>query len=186
MDNSIRNKKKFSFVYKLFACLLFILTLCLVVSILSLNVLSFLLSLLVIIVILGVSGLSILLLLKSRIKRIGLVISVLLLIIYGIIFFYINKTNDFLDNLNLGYKTYNYSVVVRNDNVYKKINDIRDLDVGYYNDGSVQGEKALDKVFRRVEFERVEYDDTNSLVDALFNEEVDAILIEDSYLNILS
>ena len=80
MDNSIRNKKKFSFVYKLFACLLFILTLCLVVSILSLNVLSFLLSLLVIIVILGVSGLSILLLLKSRIKRIGLVISVLLLI----------------------------------------------------------------------------------------------------------
>lgn len=186
MAKSKRNKKKVSLLYKIFAFLLLIVTLFLIGSIVYLNILNAVLLILVIGIILIVSGFSLLLMLKSRKKKTGFGISVLLILIFGLLSFYINKTTGLLSNLNLNYKTYNYSVVVLKTSPYKKIKDIDGMKIGYFDDGSVEMDKALNKVLEKVELESTGYEDNHSLADALLEKEVDAILIEDSYLEILN
>ena len=56
-------------------------------------------------------------------KQIPSVIAFLLSIIMLLGSFYTLKTDGLLNNLNLNYKTYNYSVVVLKSNNYKKIED---------------------------------------------------------------
>ena len=178
-------KKKIPFLYKLFAIILGLVTLFLVGSIIYLNILNLLLLILVIGIILLFSGFSILLMLKSRKKKFGFGLSVILILLFSILVFYINKTTGLLANLNLTYKTYNYSVVVLDNSSYKKLKDINGLNIGYYDDGSVENDEALDKVLKKVELENTSYEDTHALANALLEEEVDAILIENSYLDIL-
>lgn len=180
-----KKKKKLPFLYRLFAIILLIMSLMLIGSIIYLNILNVSLLLLVVIVILGISLLSILLLLKSKIKKIGLGLSVVLILLFGILIFYINKTSDFLNDLGLDYKTYNYSVVVKNDSDYLKLKDIKKGSIGYFADGSVEVDKALDKVLKKGDLEGLGYEDTHTMAYDLLKEDVDAILIENSYLDIL-
>lgn len=186
MSKINKKKKKLPFIYKLFACILSVITLILVGSILYLNILSLPLLILVMAIILILSGFSILLMIKSRKKKTGFGISLILILLFSILIFYINKTTGLLSNLNLTYKTYNYSVVVLKDSPYEKLKDINGLNLGYYDDGSTETEKAKNKVLKKVELETTSYEDTHTLANALLEETVDAILIEDSYLEILS
>lgn len=185
MSKSVKKKKKVPFLYRVIAVVLGIATLLLVGSIIYLNILNFPLLILVLIVILGISCLSILIMLKSRIKKIGFGFSVVLVLMFSVLAFFINKTTGLLSNLNLSYKTYNYSVVVVESDSYEKLNDINGLSLGYYDDGSVENDKALNKVLKKVDVDSAGYEDTHSLAMALLNGEVGAILVEDSYLDIL-
>ena len=181
-----KKKKKKPLLYKIITCLLLIVSLFLIGSIICLNVLNSVLLILVIGIILIISGFNILLMLKSKKKKTGFGISVLLILIFGLLSFYINKTTGLLSNLNLTYKTYNYSVVVLKDSSYEKIKDIDGLTLGYFDDGSVEMEKALNKVLGKVELETTGYEDNHTMAEALLSDTVDAILIEKSYLEILS
>lgn len=179
-------KKKTPFIYKVFAILLILVSLFLIGSIIYLNILNFLLLVLVSGIIFIISGFSVLLMLKSRKKKTGFGISLLLIIIFSLVSFYINKTTGLLSNLNLTYKTYNYSVVVLKSSPYKKIKDISGLKIGYNDNGSVEMDKALNKVLEKIELESTGYEDNYELADALLTGESDAILIENSYLDILN
>lgn len=180
-----KKKKKVPFIYKLFAIILLLVTLFLIGSIIYLNVLNLPLLILVISLIIIFSGFSSLLMLKSRKKKTGFGFSIILIMIFSLLIFYINKTTGLLSNLDLAYKTYNYSVVVLESSPYKKIKDISGLNLGYYDDGSVEMDKALNKVMKKVELENTSYNDNHTLANSLLDGEVDAILIEDSYLDIL-
>ena len=186
MSNNVKKKKKISFLYKLFSIVLSIISLLLIGAVIYLNVLNLPLLILIIIFILAVCGFSILLMLRSRIKKIGLGLSVIFLILFCILIFFISKTTGLLNNLNLSYKTYNYSVVVRKGTSYERLNDINGLNIGYYDDGSVENDKALNKILKKIELENFGYEDTHTLANALLENEVDAILIENSYMEILN
>jgi len=186
MPKNIKKKKKTPFLYKITSILLEIITIILLGSIIYLNILSLPLLILAMITIIIISSISILLMLKSKIKKTGFTFSLILIPIFIILVFYINKTTGFLNNLNLTYKTYNYSVIVTESSSLKKINDIKLTNIGYYNDGSFEVNKALDKISKKVELESIGYEDTRTLANALLNNEVDAILLEDSYFEILN
>ena len=183
MTESINYKKYISLIYILSSIILGITAIFLLVSIIIINILNIPLLILVIFFIIGIVYGSIFLLFKSKIKRIGLGITVILTLLFSILISYINKTTNFLSSINLTYKTYNYLVVVRN-NTYKELNDIKEL--GYIDDDSLEGDKALKKIKSKVYIDSIGYRDSYSLVKALLKNEVDAILIENSYLEILN
>lgn len=186
MTKKSRKKKKVPVLYKICSFLLIFVSLFLMGSIAYLNVLNFVLLGLVIIIISSITFFCVLLMLRSRKKKTGFVFSFLLILVFALLSFYINKTTGLLNNLDLDYKTYNYSVVVLKDSSYKKVKDINEKKLGYFDDGSVESEKAIEKVLGKVELEKDSYEDTHTLAKALLEGTEDAILIEDSYLDILS
>lgn len=181
-----KKKKKLPFIYKLFSSLLALITVLFVGSIIYLNVLNFLLLIIALIFIIFISSFTILLMTKSRKKKTGFCLSIILILIYSFLSFYILKTTDFLSKLNLNYKTYNYSVVVLKTSPYQKLKDINGLNIGYYADESPETTKALDKFQKKVELEPTPYEDNHTLANELLDEKVDAILIENSHLEMLN
>lgn len=181
-----KKKKKKPFIYRLFSWILIIISLFLIGSIIYLNVLNIPLLILVMFLIFIVDGFIILLMLRSKKKKMGFGISVILILLFSLLSFYINKTTGLLSNLNLNYKTYNYSVVVLKTSPYEKIKELDGKNIGYFDDGSVENDKALNKVLGKTELESTSYEDTHALANALLEEKEAAILIEDSYLEILS
>ena len=104
----------------------------------------------------------------------------------GLLSFYLLKTAGLLDNLNLNYKTYNYSVVVLKSSNYDKIGDIEGESLGYYKTDGNECKKSLEKLAKKVDTDNKKYDDVNTMAADLLNEKVEAMLIEDSYLKILN
>lgn len=180
-----RTKKK-PLIYRIFSWILILLSIFLVGSIIYLNILNIFYLLLIIVAILLVDSVSIFLMLRGKKKKTGLGIATILILLFGLLSFYITKTTGLLSSLNLNYKTYNYSVVVLKNSTYKKLKDINGKSLGYYDDGSEENKKALDKVLGKVELEPTSNEDTHKLANCLLEEQVDAILIEDSYLDILN
>ncbi|MBQ6494776.1 MAG: LCP family protein [Bacilli bacterium] len=118
---------------------------------------------------------------KKRTKIITLIITLLM----GLFSFYTLKTNGLINNLNLNYKTYNYSVIVLNTSKYKTIKDIKNKDLGYYKTDSKETTKSINKIDNIISTNKKEYTETSSLLNNLLNNKLDAILIEDTYLNML-
>ena len=173
------NKK---LIYILTSIILSIISILLVFFLISLNILNIFLLILVIIFIIGISLISILLILKS--KNIGLIISIILIIIYNILAIYIGKTTNLLNNLNLEYKTYNYYIMVI-DNKYKKLNDIKNIDLGYYDDNSEEMDVALKKLDKKIKPNKFKYDDIYTMYKELLDSNINAIMIEKTQLDIL-
>lgn len=172
-------------IYKVLSIILVIISILLISSIIIINIFNISLLILVIIFILSIVFISIFLTFKSKAKRIGLSLLVLLIIIFSIIAFYINKTNNLLNNLDLNYKTYNYSILVSNDSNYKNIKDLDTKYLGYYKDDDNISNKALNKVLKKVDINSNKYNDNYEMANALLEGEVDAILIENTYLDVL-
>ena len=124
--------------------------------------------------------------LKSRIKKITSFFSIIIMIILLFLTFYITKTTGFLSNLDLDYKTYNYSVVTLKDGSYMNLKELSNETLGYYDDGTQESSKALKKVKGKINLETNGYNDTHALASSLLDGEVEAILLEDSHLEILN
>ena len=183
--NSRKKKKKVPLGFRIVAGILLLVSLLFLVSILYLNVLSLMYLMIVILVVLLIDGICTLMMFKGK-RKIGLGLSSIFILIFGLLSFYIIKTTDFLSDMNLDYKTYNYSVIVLKDSSYETLKDINGKVLGYYDNGSEEGEKALNKVMGKVELESNSYDDTHKASNALLEKEVDAVLIEDAYLEVLN
>ena len=181
-----KKKKKVGKGFKAFALFTFLSSIILLGKIIYINILSNLLLGLVAGVILIIDIICFFLLLKSKHKKIGLIISTLFIIIFSLLTFYLSKTTSVFESLSLDYKTYNYSVVVLKDSDYENIKDIKNKKLGYYDEESEETTKSLNKINNKVKTENVKTNDIHNLRDDLINEELDAILIEQSYLEILN
>ncbi len=119
---------------------------------------------------------------KKRNRIIFSAISIIFIGVMGFASYYILDTLGFLNNIkNVNYKTENYSVIVLKDSKYKKISDIKDLDVGYYSN-SVGSKKANKELLKKVDVNFENYADANQLVDSMLSNNEKVILIEDSVL----
>lgn len=96
---------------------------------------------------------------------------------YGI--FSLFNTSNILTSMNINYKTDNYVILVNKDSDYTKLSNLSNKYIGYLNDNS----NILKKI--RITYKPIEYKDSVSLFKALISKEVDAIVLEQSYIDIL-
>ena len=122
---------------------------------------------------------------KSKIKIPITIISILEIFALAVIIMYIYKTFNFLDNIKeKGYHTENYSVIVLKDK-YKEINELEAKTLSYYKQENQSVEQALEKINEIITPIKDESDNYQQMVEKLYNEETDAILIEESHRNII-
>jgi len=122
---------------------------------------------------------------KNRIKIPITILSVLEIIALAFALIYMNKTFKFLDNIgDSGYHIENYSVIVLKDR-YKDIKELDAKTISYYNQENSTIGEALDKLNEEISTIKEEASNYQELVDKLYNEETEAIMIEESHRNMI-
>ncbi|MDO4996906.1 MAG: LCP family protein [Bacilli bacterium] len=122
--------------------------------------------------------------LKKKIKIFFSVITTLLLI--GFIVLSVVLINVFSSVKNIfSTKSYvDYSVMVKKESNYKELDDINNKIIGFYQDDSYH-ERAEKRLSSKIEAEYIGYSSLEELENALLGEEIDALMILDSYLDII-
>ncbi len=180
-----KQKKKNKLIYKLILLLLFLASAIFVVGIMKLNVLSLKWFMAVLGIILVIDFLFWLFIIKSKKKKTSSAFAVIFTIILSLGSFYLFKTSGLLADVVSNYKTYNYSVIVLNDRGYDKIRDLNNKIVGYLDNDTSEEKKSLEKLRSKITPDLRDYEDIDKMGSALFDGDVDSILIEDSYLKML-
>ncbi len=122
--------------------------------------------------------------LKKKIKKTISVFSLLAILIMLIAVFYLSKTLGVLvGNGDSKYKLENYSVLVLKDSKYSKLEDIKNKSIGYY-ENSTGAKASLEYLDKKIKTNSKSYKASDTLVSDLLNSNVDAILIEDSLIDI--
>lgn len=113
------------------------------------------------------------------------IILVALIAIFILVFYYLNSTLHFMDQIRAKeYQIENYYVLVNKDTEIEKIKDIKKL--GIYKTDNENYNKALEKLTSEIEIEEKEYKSYIELGTAIVNKEVEAILMSSSYKDIIS
>ena len=156
------------------------------IFIISTNIvpLKYLLLLFVIFILYDV-GLFFLLFKKNKVKNIiGYVLSGILVIIMGILFYYLNVTMEFFKGFGTNkYKEENYLVLVLNDSSFESLNDLSNI--GYTSNELSNINEALTKLNEEITIENIKYDNNVEMFDDLINKEIDSVLIEESSMALI-
>lgn len=135
-------------------------------------------------------GLIILFLIKKKfkiwVKITSIFLSIVIIVIYSFIFFYINRTYNFMDRIkSRNMMTEIYYVVTSNESDYKNIVDLKDKNVGFYDESTEIYDKALMEYNKKVDSKISEYIDMGKMITALLDNNIDAIVVSASYKNII-
>jgi len=122
---------------------------------------------------------------KKIVRIITMIISLIISVVLSFISFNILKTNSILGNMNLNYKTHNYSVLVLKDSGYSDISELDGEKLGYYDNKLDEPKEILSKIEEKISVDSVLYNDLDETVDALMNKEVEMIVLEESYIKML-
>ena len=120
-------------------------------------------------------------------KRFALsnIYSTLILIILLPIMFFIIKTTNVRDSFNKNYTIYNYDVIVLKDTKYKKLEDLKKKKISYYIEENDILKDKLKTINKKINCKYKKENEKDKLYENLLNNETDAIILEDSYLQIL-
>ena len=120
---------------------------------------------------------------KKR-KCVGTIISVFLLIIMGVICYYVSTTMNFFRTFGDNkYKEENYIVLINNDSSIAKIEDLNNI--GYVKQEIGNMNKAIDIIKEKKSLEMREYEYYNVLLKDLIEYKIESVLIEESYYGVL-
>lgn len=123
---------------------------------------------------------------KKSSKKLNIITGIYMLIISVLLIYFVNTFN-FLDLVtNSDYKIQNYSVVVLKDSEYEKIQDISGKKLGYIESNDEGIKLALENITREVTTTQIAKSDAIMLSNELFSNDLDAIMIENSYKEILN
>ena len=189
MKKSSKKKKRKLSIYKIAG--LFLLIMSLVLCIMA-KVLDVLPSKYYIAIIAGILIINVFVdsfLFRKKVKRykknIVLVFSILLSIFSFFPIVYMGKTINFMESIvATDYKFENYSVIVLKSSKYEKVNDIKDLSVGIYEntDGIKKAKKEL---LKEVDVDFENYDNLENLGKDLLENKISVILLEDSIFTMI-
>lgn len=171
---------------KLLTTILLILSIIFIFSIYHINILTtkYLLILLGIILLLDI--ILIFRITRKKIKPLSYIFTIIIIIILSLGTYYILKTNNILEGFNKNYTTYNYKLLVLKENNYDNITDINNKTLGYYKTETEETSKSLEKINNIINTENIPYEDIYTLAEDLLKNKVDSILVEESYLNIIT
>jgi polyisoprenyl-teichoic acid--peptidoglycan teichoic acid transferase len=180
-----KKKKKLNLIYKIIMSILFIATILFVIGLMYLNILSIKWFMIILGILLIIDLLIYLAITKSKKKKTGSFIAILLSLILSLGSFYVFKTNGLLNNMFSNYKTYNYSVIVLNDIGYTKLRELDNKVMGYLDNDSKEEKQSLEHIKNKITPDLKDYEDIEQMGNDLLAQNVDSILIEDSYLSML-
>lgn len=121
---------------------------------------------------------------KTKIKVISMVVLVLFGVIFGFADKYIFTTLNFMDVIDRDVlQKERYDVYVLENSNYNKLEDLKGKKVGLYQ--SSNSEKAGSELKNKVNFEIIEYTDVEKMFESLNNDEINAIIISSSVKNLL-
>ena len=124
---------------------------------------------------------------KNKKRKItGYLFSAFLVILMALIFYYLSVTLGFFKGFgNNKYMEENYLVLVLNDSDYNEINDLENKSIGYIYNELTNVDEAIKKMGEKLVFSNTKYDKYDNLFDDLVDKNIDAVLIEESSLNII-
>lgn len=124
---------------------------------------------------------------KKFLKIIAVVLSIIIVAISVVGIKYGQETSNFLNKAfnNNTKEITRYSLVVLKSNNYDSIKDLKDKKVGHLSNDELDAE-CQKKVNKKVEVSYEDYEDLYDLYDQLIAEKLDAILINEAYLDVLS
>lgn len=122
---------------------------------------------------------------KKIVRIITMIISLIISMFLSFISFNILKTNSVLGNMNLNYKTHNYSVLVLKDSGYSDISELDGEKLGYYDNKLDKPNEILSKIEEKIKVDSELYNDLDETVDALMDKKVKMIVLEESYIKML-
>ena len=121
---------------------------------------------------------------KKVAKIIFIFISIILSSLYIVGINYSKQTINFVKNVTkIDYETQKYSVIVLNKN-YNEINDLKNKNIGFLN-SNINLNSTIEKLEKKVSFKNKKYEDIGSLVAAIYENEIDALVIDDAYIDLL-
>ncbi len=123
---------------------------------------------------------------KRGIKGFFTFISLVLIAGLSVISNYSFNTKEAINNITkkVDYKTENYSLVTLSDN-YEQVEELDSKDIGYLDNGTKGTKEALKELDKLVTVVDDDYDDVKKLSNDLLKEKIHAILVEDSFKDIL-
>lgn len=163
-----------------------ILSIILLFTIINIKILSLKYIIPIILIITIINFLSILFLSKSKKKKtkiISKIISVFLSLIFLISTIIINQIYLSMNNMFKNDSYIDYSVLVLKNSKYQKINNLDNKIIGFYIDDKYN-ESAKNSLDKKISTEYIGYSSINELKNALISQEIDGMLIMDSYLEI--
>ena len=112
--------------------------------------------------------------------------STILSLIFLVMFIYFNKTFGFLNKImSKNYKTENYIVVVNKNSNYNKINELKGKEISYVKTDIYNIDKALETLDKTITYTKAQKDDYELLLQELYDNKTDAIIMEESYKELL-
>lgn len=124
---------------------------------------------------------------KSK-KGTKIFMGIIVIILSCIYFFglkYVTETIKFVSNMTENeYEEYKYYVLVLGNSNYTKIDNLKDKKIGFLSISS-NYEKSKEKLSKKINYELVEFQNTGELVLALENGSIDAIVLDESFVELL-
>lgn len=121
---------------------------------------------------------------KLVVRIISIIIMIVLVVISGVGSYYLSNTYNFFTGAHKEYDILTYSVVVLENSNYKELEDLKNKNISYLNDDYKNDIKKYLK--ESINYSEKLVEDFNALSDSLLNEEVDAIVLEESYLVLIN
>ena len=183
----MKNKK----INKTFSIITLVLSAILIILLGKLNVIPDKYFIPILIVLLIINLINVLFSFKMKLKKKGkitlLVLSVIISLISLVGSIYLFRTIVFMGgNFRFkGYSTENYSVLVLKDSDYNKIEDLEDKNIGFLKNRLDDENKVKERIDDKIDSNLIELTDAHSLKEKLYNQEIEAMIIEDSYISIL-
>lgn len=113
-----------------------------------------------------------------KLRIIGELLTIFLIVVYVISSIYLFKTGSFMKKIRDDHKTYaTYYIMSKNDSMYKSFHDILGFDLGVFNEGSKIYNHALETLEHNTVVETVEFISLDALKQAIYNDKVDGILV---------
>lgn len=115
---------------------------------------------------------------KLWLKYASMLLSILFIIVFLMAIFYINRTYDFMSKIKSKYMiTEVYYVLVNKDSNYNSVEDLKDKNIETFNEDTDIYNNALDKLKQLSNFNINEVDSVETMCKDLINGKTDAILI---------
>ena len=177
----LRLKKKV--IYKSLFFLVLILTISFFIMFIRLNILPFL-YLMLVFLLLASFNLGIYYCLgHQKYRKLGTILSIILIVVLSIGLNYQSITLNFLHHLSfLNLETKNINIITLKKENYNEVKDLGNKSLALVNDESTN--KVENILNKEIKYSKKELDNSALLVDALLDNEVDAILMEDEELKI--
>ncbi len=123
----------------------------------------------------------------SKKKKVGKIVAMIVSVSFSIVFIlgtkYLDNTYSFLKNTKVDYDTLTYSVLVLKESNYNELNDLQSKEILYLADD--YKEDIVNELQPKLSYEEVTFESFGGMADTLLNKEIDAIVIEESYISLV-